>query len=58
MVSFTLKVILHITEKDSKYRDVAPLIFGVFRFFLQALNRHALLQCVGSDYVEKELVSI
>ena len=25
MVSLTLKVILHVTENDSKYRDVAPL---------------------------------
>ena len=27
MVSFTLKVILHVAQKDSKYRDVAPLIY-------------------------------
>ena len=25
MVSLTLKVILHVAENDSKYRDVAPL---------------------------------
>ena len=24
MVSFTVKVILHVSKKDSKYRDVAP----------------------------------
>ena len=25
MVSLTLKVVLHVAENDSKYRDVAPL---------------------------------
>ena len=30
MVSLTLKVILHVEENDSKYRDIAPLTLGVF----------------------------
>ena len=29
MVSLTLKVILHVAENDSKYRDVAPLISSI-----------------------------
>ena len=39
MVSLTLKVILHVAENDSKYRDVAPL------------NRHTK---IGMTVVSKE----
>ena len=36
MISLTLKLILHITENDSEYRDVAPLIASLLHFL--ALN--------------------
>ena len=39
MVSLTLKIILHTTENDSKYRDVAPLNFDQMSFYFRSSTR-------------------
>ena len=37
MVSLTLKVILHVTENDSKYRDVAPFKVTCYMYLINVL---------------------
>ena len=55
MVSFTLKVILHVAENDSKYHDVAPLIIerGAFNLkidFVQTYEKKNLMLIKNSQH--------
>ena len=43
MFSFTLKVILHVTENDSKYREVAPLKWLCFAVLAETFSHEVLL---------------
>ena len=57
MVSLTLKVIFHVAENDSKYRDVAPLIGTVHvvvcqinkKIFDAKLTFHIVTWCAIED---------